>query len=57
VFTGQPRRHGRVALELTVATRGISFRHSRPHHPQTCGKVCEDLAAALHRVGLTLVKV
>jgi transposase InsO family protein len=39
VFTGQPRRHGRVALELTVATRGISFRHSRPYHPQTCGKV------------------
>jgi transposase InsO family protein len=39
VFTGQPRRHGRVALELTVAARGISFRHSRPYHPQTCGKV------------------
>ena len=39
VFTGQPRRHGRVALEVTVAARGISFRHSRPYHPQTCGKI------------------
>ena len=39
VFTGQPRRSGRVALELTLHARGISFRHSRPYHPQTCGKV------------------
>jgi transposase InsO family protein len=39
VFTGAPRRHGRVALEVTLAGRGISFRHSRPYHPQTCGKV------------------
>ncbi len=39
VFTGAPRRHGRVALELTLATRGIRFDHSRPYHPQTCGKV------------------
>ncbi len=39
VFTGQPRRYGRVALELTLHARGISFRHSRPYHPQTCGKV------------------
>jgi transposase InsO family protein len=39
VFTGAPRRHGRVALEVTLAARGIRFDHSRPHHPQTCGKV------------------
>jgi transposase InsO family protein len=39
VFTGQPRRRGRVALEVTLHERGISFRHSRPYHPQTCGKV------------------
>src|SRR5215831_13789476 len=39
VFTGQPRRQGRVALEVTLHERGISFRHSRPYHPQTCGKV------------------
>jgi transposase InsO family protein len=39
VFTGAPRRGGRVALELTCHTRGIRFTHSRPYHPQTCGKV------------------
>jgi transposase InsO family protein len=39
VFTGRSRGHGRVALEVTLHTRGISFRHSRPYHPQTCGKV------------------
>ena len=39
VFTGAPRRGGRVALELTCHARGIRFTHSRPNHPQTCGKV------------------
>jgi transposase InsO family protein len=39
VFTGTPRRGGRVAVELTCFTRGIRFSHSRPYHPQTCGKV------------------
>jgi transposase InsO family protein len=39
VFTGRSRGHGRVALEVTVHLRGIGFRHSRPYHPQTCGKV------------------
>ena len=39
VFTGRSRGHGRVALEITLHARGISFRHSRPYHPQTCGKV------------------
>jgi transposase InsO family protein len=39
VFTGIPRRGGRVALEIELASLGISFRHSRPYHPQTCGKV------------------
>jgi transposase InsO family protein len=39
VFTGAPRRYGRVALEVTLAFRGIRFDHSRPYHPQTCGKV------------------
>ena len=39
VFTGIPRGGGRVALELELARAGISFRHSRPYHPQTCGKV------------------
>ena len=38
VFTGRFRR-GRVALELTLHSRGVVFIHSRPYHPQTCGKV------------------
>jgi transposase InsO family protein len=39
VFTGRSRGHGRVALEITLHARGISFQHCRPYHPQTCGKV------------------
>jgi transposase InsO family protein len=39
VFTGRPRGHGRVALEIELAALHISFRHSRAYHPQTCGKV------------------
>lgn len=39
VFTGRYRHGGRVALELTLASRGILPVHSRPYHPQTCGKV------------------
>jgi transposase InsO family protein len=39
VFTGRSRGAGRVALEVTLHARGIIFRHSRPYHPQTCGKV------------------
>jgi transposase InsO family protein len=39
VFTGIPRGGGRVALELELIALGVTFRHSRPYHPQTCGKV------------------
>ena len=39
VFTGRYRKQGRVALEVTLNSRGIAFSHSRPYHPQTCGKV------------------
>lgn len=39
VFTGRYRYKGRVALEVTLNNRGIAFKHSRPYHPQTCGKV------------------
>jgi transposase InsO family protein len=39
VFTGRYRRQGRVALEVTLHARGIQLCHSRPYHPQTCGKV------------------
>ena len=39
VFTGRYRRLGWVALEVTLNARGIVPGHSRPYHPQTCGKV------------------
>ena len=39
IFTGRSRGGSRVALEVTLNARGISFRHSRPYHPQTNGKV------------------
>jgi transposase InsO family protein len=39
VFTGEQRGQGRVALEVQCGLRGIRVSHSRPYHPQTCGKV------------------
>jgi transposase InsO family protein len=39
IFTGIPRGGGRVGLELELTGLGVRFRHSRPYHPQTCGKV------------------
>ena len=38
MFTAAPRG-GRCALELECARLGIRVVHSRPYHPQTCGKV------------------
>jgi transposase InsO family protein len=39
IFTGRPRGQGRVAIEIELAALGVRFDHSRPYHPQTCGKV------------------
>ena len=39
VFTGLYRGRGWVALERELTALGIAHRHSRPYHPQTCGKV------------------
>ena len=39
VFTGKPRRGGRVALEIELDLLRVRFDHCRPYHPQTCGKV------------------
>jgi transposase InsO family protein len=39
VFTGKQRGQGRVALEVQLGLRGVRVSHSRPYHPQTCGKV------------------
>jgi transposase InsO family protein len=32
-------RGGSNAMQTELAARGIAFKHSRPYHPQTCGKV------------------
>jgi transposase InsO family protein len=39
VFTGAYRGMGWVALERELIERGVTLRHCRPYHPQTCGKV------------------
>jgi transposase InsO family protein len=39
IFTGKQRGQGRVTLEVQLGLRGIRISHSRPYHPQTCGKV------------------
>ena len=38
IFTAAAR-HGRCAMEIELDTLGIAYKHSRPYHPQTCGKV------------------
>lgn len=47
VFTAAPRG-GRCAIELETARLGIRAMHSRPYHPQTCGKI-ERLHQTLKR--------
>jgi transposase InsO family protein len=32
-------RGGKVALETELERLGVTHKHSRPYHPQTCGKV------------------
>jgi transposase InsO family protein len=32
-------RNGRCAIESELIALGILYKHSRPYHPQTCGKV------------------
>ncbi|MCU1489943.1 MAG: transposase, partial [Acidimicrobiaceae bacterium] len=32
-------RGGRCLTEIVLEAQGIEFRHSRPYHPETCGKV------------------
>lgn len=38
VFYGAYRK-GRTAFEVELEARGIVHQHSRPYHPQTCGKI------------------
>ena len=39
VFTATYRGRGWVALERELVALGVRLDHSRPYHPQTCGKV------------------
>lgn len=39
IFTAKYRGDGRTALEITLGQLGIKSTHSRPYHPQTCGKI------------------
>lgn len=38
IFTAASR-NGTCAIELELLALGIDYKHSRPYHPQTCGKV------------------
>ena len=38
IFNGGPRR-GTTIFESRLAELGIVYKHSRPYHPQTCGKI------------------
>jgi transposase InsO family protein len=38
IFTAHSRR-GTCVIELELLALGVDYKHSRPYHPQTCGKV------------------
>jgi transposase InsO family protein len=38
IFTAASR-NGTCAIQLELLALGIDYKHSRPYHPQTCGKV------------------
>ena len=38
IFTAESR-NGACAMELELLALGVDYKHSRPYHPQTCGKV------------------
>jgi transposase InsO family protein len=46
-----------LAWRDTCAELGITHKRTRHYRPQTNGKICEDLAPALHWPGLTPAKV
>ncbi len=50
-------RHSSNGFESLLRSLDIVQKNSRPNHPTTCGKVCEDLPLVLHRPGLTPAKV
>lgn len=38
IYTAK-HRGGKVVMETLLATLGVTYKHSSPYHPQTCGKV------------------
>ena len=38
IFTAKAR-NGACVMELELLALGVDYKHSRPYHPQTCGKV------------------
>jgi transposase InsO family protein len=38
IYTAK-HRNGKVVLETLLESLGVTSKHSRPYHPQTCGKV------------------
>jgi len=38
IYTAK-HRGGKVVMETLLETLGVTYKHSRPYHPQTCGKV------------------
>src|SRR5207253_220376 len=51
IFTAR-HRGGKVVLETELERLGVAHKHSRPYHPQTCGKVerfHQTLKTFLHR--------
>jgi hypothetical protein len=59
VFTAAAR-NGVCAMESELLSLGIRYVHSRPYHPETCGKVCEhyrDAAPSQSDPGQGMTKV
>lgn len=38
IYTAK-HRNGKVVMETLLEALGVAYKHSRPYHPQTCGKV------------------
>jgi hypothetical protein len=46
IFTTGRHHHVAGVTEQELFALGIEAKHSRPYHPQTCGKVCEHAGGA-----------
>jgi transposase len=48
-LAGHGRQGGRNGFEQQLHDWHVIQKNSKPNHPTTCGKVCEDLPLVLHR--------